>query len=404
MSPLVSPQIWFRRHSLPVLVRHFRRWSTRLLKPEPIPPAASPHPPAITTAIAPPVAAQAPSGPVSIALALQGGGAHGAFTWGVLDRLLEEPDLRITAVSGTSAGAMNAVLLAHGLTKGGPAEAKRVLEDFWRKIAAAGRLTPFRRSWLDRLDGGWSLDRSPWLALMDIARQFVSPYQSNPLDLNPLRDILESMVDFAALRRQQEIALHIAATNVQNGTAVIFSTPDLDARHVMASACLPLLFQAVEIDGIAYWDGGYLCNPPLLPLLQPGPASHLVVVPINPHCRPGTPRTSREILNRLNEITFNASLSSGLESLGRINALLDRGELADGPYRRLGLHIIAAEPEFQRLDASSKINTEWDFLVHLRAIGRQAAAEWLAQTPLTPVDAGLHSPGGLNEARTGWAG
>lgn len=349
------------------------RW---LRRPEAgAPPLAAPVP--VDVSAAPPAPRDQPE---TVALALQGGGAHGAFTWGVLDALLEQ-DIRVEAVSGTSAGAMNAVLLAQGLNDGGPARARALLEEFWHRVAQAGRISPFRRSWLDRLDGGWSLDRSPWLALMDVARQFVSPYQTNPLGLNPLRQVLESMVDFPALRRQRLVAVHVAATNVETGQPRIFSTAELDADRVMASACLPFLFQAVEIDGVPYWDGGYACNPPLLPLLQGGTARHLLVVPINPTLRPGTPRTARDILNRMNEIVFNASLHHGLESLARINALIDQGEIGEETYRRLHLHVIAADAEFARLTASSKYNTEWDFLLYLRMLGRRSAETWLASAP-----------------------
>lgn len=338
-----------------------------LRRPEP--PAAAP------TAPAP---AQPVAGRQVVALALQGGGAHGALTWGVIDRLLEQDDIDVAAVSGTSAGAMNAVVLAHGLTSGGPAAARQSLESFWRSVADAGRLSPFRRSWLDRLGGDWSLDRSPWLALMDVARQFVSPYQTNPLGLNPLREVLERHVDFPTLSRQRRIAVHVAATNVETGQARIFSTHEITADVVLASACLPFLFQAVEIDNVPYWDGGYACNPPLLPLLHGNDAKHLLVVPINPPERKGTPRNARDILNRMNEIVFNASLTHGMESLARINALIDQGEIGEDTYRRLKLHILCADEEFRQLTASSKFNTEWDFLVYLRDLGRRTAENWLS--------------------------
>ncbi|MFC7452523.1 patatin-like phospholipase family protein [Insolitispirillum peregrinum] len=313
-----------------------------------------------------------------LALALQGGGAHGAFTWGVLDRLLEDPALRFDSLSGTSAGAMNAVIVAYGLIDGGRPQARALLAAFWQKIAQAGALTPFRRSWIDRLDGGWSLDNSPWLALMDVARQFVSPYQTNPLGLNPLRETLLSLVDFDALRQQDQIKLHIAATNVHTGTASVFSTPEIDVQHVMASACLPFLFQAVEIDGIPHWDGGYVSNPPLSPLIRHSNTRDLLLVPINPPRRDGTPRTARDIFNRLNEITFNASLQHELHSLQQINSLIDGGLLKEGPYRRMRLHRIDADAEFHQLSASSKINTEWEFLCYLHDLGYQSAEGWLA--------------------------
>ena len=358
-APVTKPEA--RRRPRAALVR------TALPAPPPPPLALPPH-------------ASAPLSPErSIAIALQGGGAHGAFTWGVLDRLLDDPHIHFDSVSGTSAGAMNAVVLAYGLISGGRKGAQDLLATFWRRIAEAGRLSPFRRSWLDRLEGGWSMDRSPWLALMDVARQFVSPYQTNPLGLNPLREVLDSLVDFQALRSQDRIRIHVAATDVHSGQPTIFSTRELDCHRVMASACLPHLFQAVEIDGVPYWDGGYLCNPPLMPLVQHSRADDLVVVPINPHCRLGTPRTARDIFNRMNEITFNSSLHQGLETLALLNSLTDRGDLRPGAYRRMRLHVIDADDEFRRLTASSKVNTEWDFLTYLHDVGRAAAERWLAE-------------------------
>ncbi|MBR9972368.1 patatin-like phospholipase family protein [Magnetospirillum sulfuroxidans] len=373
MSPPIFTFPWDVPPSVTTLARRLGQWIRGTDAP---PPPLSPIP----------VLAAPPPLPLSetehvVAIALQGGGAHGAFTWGVLDRLLDEPSIRFDAVSGTSAGAMNAVLLASGLISGGRPGAQALLAAFWRRIAEAGRLSPFRRTWFDHLDGGWSLDRSPWLAFMDMARQFVSPYQTNPLGLNPLQEVLDSLIDFQALRDQDRIAVHVAATNVQTGHPTIFTTAEIDARRVMASACLPFLFQAVEIDGIPYWDGGYTSNPPLLPLLKCGSAGNLVVVPINPPFRPGTPRSAREIFSRINEITFNASLNHNLESLARINALIDQGEIDQATYRRLKLHVIESDDEFHRLAASTKFNTEWDFLVYLRDLGRRAAQSWLARQP-----------------------
>jgi NTE family protein len=319
----------------------------------------------------------------------------------VVDRLLDEPDLQIECLSGTSAGAMNATLCAYGLLAGGRKGAQELMATFWQQVARVGALTPFRRSWFDRLEGTWSLDHSPWLALMDVARQFVSPYQTNPLGLNPLQELLESLVDFSALRAQSQIGVYVAATNVHSGKATIFSTPELDARRVMASACLPFLFQAVEIDGVPYWDGGYLSNPPLLPLVSHGTSRDLVIVPINPRHRVSTPRTARDIFNRLNEITFNSSLNQDLATLRLINQLIDNGQLKEGEHRRLYLHFLDDDEAMQQLTATSKINTEWEFLSYLHSLGHQAATHWLsANRPClgrrdSPVPRGVRGEGVL---------
>jgi NTE family protein len=298
----------------------------------------------------------------------------------VVDRLLDEADLHFECLSGTSAGAMNATLCAYGLLTGGRQGAQQLLSTFWQQVARAGALTPFRRSWFDRLEGNWSLDHSPWLALMDVARQFVSPYQTNPLGLNPLQELLEDLVDFAALRTQSTIGVYVAATNVHTGRETIFSTAELDAQRVMASACLPFLFQAVEIDGVPYWDGGYLCNPPLMPLVSHGSARDLVIVPINPCQRSATPRTARDIFNRLNEITFNSSLHKDLDALHQINRLIDSGALQEGEHRRLYLHFLEDDTAMQQLTATSKINTEWEFLLYLHDLGHKAAERWLGES------------------------
>lgn len=313
----------------------------------------------------------------AIALALQGGGAHGAFSWGVVDRLLDEPWLDFSALSGTSAGAMNATLTTYGLLTGGRKQAQELLSTFWHRVAQVGSLTPFRRSWFDRLDGGWSMDHSPWLAIMDVARQFVSPYQTNPLGLNPLRELLDDLVDFDIIRHQKRIGLYLAATDVHTGKAKIFTTPELDSARVMASACLPFLFQAVEIDGVPYWDGGYLSNPPLMPLVEHGHSQDLVIVPINPYQRQETPRTARDIFNRLNEITFNSSFNHDLRTLQLINELIDRGDLNPDSHRRMFLHLIGDDSEMRQLSASSKVNTEWEFLQYLHDVGQTAADRWL---------------------------
>lgn len=312
-----------------------------------------------------------------INVALQGGGAHGAFTWGVLDRLLEEPRLEIEAISGTSAGAFNAVVVADGIMKGGTEGAREALRKFWRSVSDAALASPLRRSLVDRLTGNWSLDFSPAYLMMDLLSRVASPYLLNPFNVNPLIDHLSATVDFATVRGCEKIKIFISATNVETGRVKVFDRHELTAEMVMASACLPNMFQAVEVDGTPYWDGGYSGNPVLFPFFYYCISSDIVVVQINPVIREGTPRTAREILNRVNEITFNNSLLKEFRAIDFVDRLIEEGRLAEGRYKKILLHIISADDELKPLSASSKLNAEWEFLEHLHAIGRKAAEHWL---------------------------
>lgn len=310
-------------------------------------------------------------------LALQGGGAHGAFTWGVLDRLLEDDLVQIEAISGTSAGAMNAVALADGYTRGGPDGARERLHDFWRAISRAARFSPVRRSLIDRLLGKWSLDRSPAYHVMDALSRTVSPYQLNPLNMNPLRDVLEKSVDFECVRSCKSIRLFISATNVETGRVKVFNSNELTADMVMASACLPLMFKAVEIDGVPYWDGGYMGNPSLFPFFHGVDCADVLIVQINPVERKGVPRTINEIQNRINEISFNSSLLKELRAIDFVTRLVEDGRLDATEYQRVRMHLIQNQEALMPLGASSKVNAEWKFLTHLRDIGRDTAEGWL---------------------------
>jgi NTE family protein len=312
-------------------------------------------------------------------LALQGGGAHGAYTWGVLDRLLEDGRLKIEAISGTSAGAMNAVVLADGMAKGGPAHARESLTRFWRAISETSRYSPIQRAPIDMIFGNWSIDASPGYMFFDMLSKVVSPYQLNPLNVNPLKDIIEHIVDFEALRAGNDIKLFVSATNVETGQVKVFKRSELTSDMVMASACLPLVFQAVEIDGAPYWDGGFMGNPVLFPFHNETASKDYVIVQINPIVRKGTPRSAREILNRMNEISFNASLLSELRSIEFAGRLIDEGKLNPKDFKRVNLHIIDADIELNPLGASSKLNAEWQFLTHLFGIGRRAADRWLEE-------------------------
>jgi NTE family protein len=313
----------------------------------------------------------------SINLALQGGGAHGAFTWGVLDRLLEDGRIYIEAISGTSAGAMNAVIVADGLMRAGEDGARESLARFWKGVSDAARLSPIQRGPIDVFMGNWSLDNSPSFILFDLLNRVTSPYDVNPFNLNPIKDLLEREVDFDLVRSCDKIKVFVSATNVETGRVKVFNRHELTCEMVMASACLPFMFQAVEIDGAPYWDGGYMGNPVLFPFYNHSECDDIVIIQINPVERKGTPRTAREILNRVNEITFNSSLLKELRAIDFVRRLLDEGKLAPDDYRRLHVHVIEAQDQIMPLGASSKLNAEWAFLRHLFEIGREAAGVWI---------------------------
>jgi NTE family protein len=313
--------------------------------------------------------------PVLVDLALQGGGSHGAFTWGVLDRLLEEPWLRIVAISGTSAGAMNAAVLADGWTKGGAAGARAALDEYWQRVGRAAALSPLQRSPLDRLMGRWTLDTSPAYLAMDLMSRLFSPYDLNPLGLNPLRGILAESIDFGRLAGSP-IKLFITATNVRTGRGHIFRNPEITADVLLASACLPTMFQAIAIDGEIYWDGGYAGNPTITPLIRESDAHDTILVQINPRERPDTPRSAAEILDRLNEISFNSPLMKELRMIALLRQVADPGAGEGARWAQMRMHRIMTDMLAQ-VGASSKLNAEQDFLTMLRTEGRRAAGEFL---------------------------
>lgn len=312
-----------------------------------------------------------------INLALQGGGSHGAFTWGVLDRILEDDRLSIEAVTGASAGAINAVIMAHGIATGGHEGAREALSQFWTRIGVIGNGSLFQRSFLDRLRGSWSIDNSPAFTAFDIMTRLVSPYDLNPLNLNPLRKLIDDIVDFGAIHCCSRLKLFISATNVRTGRVKVFSQSRLTVDKVIASTCLPLVFQAVEIEGEHYWDGGYMGNPPLWPMFYSSRSRDLVIVEINPIEREEIPRTAHDILNRLNEINFNSSLINELRSIEFVGRLVDEGALDGNRYRKFLVHMIRGGTDMSALGAASKFNAELEFIQHLKQLGRAAADSWL---------------------------
>lgn len=311
-----------------------------------------------------------------INLALQGGGAQGAYTWGALDALLEDERLEIEGISGTSAGAMNAVVFAAGLQAGGREGARNKLHEFWLSVSAEGVLPRGERSVFDLWLRSWQTLFSPqrWV---DAISEVSSPYRFNPLNYNPLLDHLIGLVDFEALRRGASPKLFIAATNVQTGKGEIFRRDILTADRVMASACLPRLFQAVIIDGVPYWDGGYSGNPPLWPLFYETDCRDAIIIQINPIERKGTPQSAMEISNRLDEISFNAPLLAELRAADFVARLIEQGLLKNKLYRREFLHRIGGDGQLETFGAESRLDVNWSFLKSLRDLGRTAAKAWL---------------------------
>ena len=312
-------------------------------------------------------------------LALQGGGAHGAFTWGVLDRMLEDDRVEIEAISGTSAGAMNAVVMADGLMRDGAECARHGLARFWKAVSDASRASPIQRSPIDVFMGNWNLDHSPVYLFLDLFSRVASPYETNPLNINPLQDLLDEFVNFDLVRNCDQMKVFVSATNVETGRVKVFDPHQLTSEMVMASACLPLVFQAVEIDNVPYWDGGYMGNPVLFPFFNACVSNDVVIVQINPIARQGVPTNARDILNRLNEITFNSSLLREFRAIDFVGRLLDEGKLDPEKYKHVLVHRIEADDEIKPLGASSKLNAEWAFLEHLFDIGRRAADGWLEE-------------------------
>lgn len=310
-----------------------------------------------------------------INLALQGGGSHGALTWGVLDRLLEDSRIDINRISGTSAGAMNAVALASGLAHGGREGARTSLAEFWRKVSDAARFSPLRRSLWDRVWGRYSLDHSPGYLMMETMSRVFSPYELNPLNINPLRDLLEEHVDFDRVNGCT-VKVHVTATNVRTGQPRVFGPGEISLDSVLASACLPQMYPAVEIAGEAYWDGGFVGNPALYPLLE-SDTPDILVVQINPVLRKELPRTARDILNRVNEISFNSSLIKELRGIATLQRIADSAGMELTGRHRVYLHLIHTDLEVNDLSASSKLNAEWSYLELLFQDGREWASEWL---------------------------
>ncbi len=324
-------------------------------------------------------------------LALQGGGAHGAFTWGTLDRLLEEADIEIEGISATSAGAMNAAALKHGWVLGGRDGAREWLETFWLRVSGLdGPFADAAMDWLRAVSPSPAftarmLELSPAVMTADAVTRVFSPYQFNPTNFHPLRGIVEEMLDTPAAHSAAWPKLFVNATNVRDGKPRIFQGPEITADAILASACLPTLYQAIEIDDPktgrreAYWDGGYTGNPALYPLHYRTKAADIVIVHINPLYREDLPRTSSEIMSRLNEVSFNASLLRELRNIEFVNRLLDRGVIAEGAMKRNHVHSVSDDALMNQLGMVTKMTINRALLLQLRDAGRAAMDRFLLE-------------------------
>jgi NTE family protein len=316
------------------------------------------------------------SGQKAVNLALQGGGSHGAFTWGVIDRLLEEERLVFEGITATSAGGVNAVLLADGWAAGGREGAKNALKVFWKKMSDVSSQSIIAPSFFDKMNPKFGLDHSPGYVMTDMISRFLSPYQLNPFDVNPMRDLLNEVVDFERLQKRSDIKLFLSATTVRTGKVKVFTNSEITANHVIASACLPFVMRAPEIDGEVYWDGGFMGNPAIFPVIYNCTSADVIMVHLTPMVRDEFPQDSRSILNRMQEISFNSSLMREMRAIAFVTQLIDEGKLSGG--KRMFMHLIEAEDVIRELAGSSKMNADWTFLMHLFNIGRERADAWLA--------------------------
>jgi NTE family protein len=311
----------------------------------------------------------------TINLALQGGGSHSAFTWGVLDRLLEDERLTFEGVTATSAGCLNALLLADGLARGGRPAAKELLRTFWKRMSdmvAGSLLAP---SFLDTFNPTFGLEHTPGYVFADMISRFMSPYLLNPLDINPMRDLLNEVVDFERVRRQA-LKLYFCATTVRTGKIAVFTNKDITADHVLASACMPFRMRAPAINGEHYWEGGFMGNPAIFPVIYGCTSSDILLIHLTPTERTELPMSARSILDRMEEISFNASLMREMRVVAFVTQLIDEGKLSDG--KRLFIHSIDAQDITKNLAGSSKMNMDWNFLTHLFRLGRERTDRWLS--------------------------
>lgn len=315
-----------------------------------------------------------------INLALQGGGAHGAFAWGVIDELLRDDRIEIDSISATSAGAMNAVAIAQGYLNNGKAGARETLHKFWREISDFGKLfSPIKITpWESFL--GINPESSASYFMFNLMTKIFSPYQFNPFNYNPIHELLDSLINFDHIKSKDAIKLFICATNVKTGKVKIFNNQELCTKAILASSCLPDLFQAVGIEGEFYWDGGYMGNPAIFPLIYESTVNDVLIIHINPIVRESVPHTASEIMNRINEVSFNSSLMREMRAIAFVTKLLDDHWIKEEYYdrvKRMYIHSIRSDEIMRKFSVASKFNTDWDFLMQLFKLGNEAGVNWL---------------------------
>lgn len=319
----------------------------------------------------------------TINLALQGGGAHGALAWGILDALLEDGRLDVEGFSASSAGTMNALAFAQGLQEGGREGARKKLEEFWWETSKAGAMfSPVHGNPMERFLGLGSGENPYSYFMFDTMTRLFSPYQFNPFDVNPLKDVLERVIDFDNIRACDALKLFVTATNVRSGKVKVFKTAEIDINVALASACLPFLFKAVEIEDEYYWDGGYTGNPALYPLFYQTKTSDVVIIHLNPLHREEIPTTAPAIMNRINEISFNDSLLKELRAIAFVKKLIEHDMIRDEykhMYKDVLIHSVRADDMMKEFSVTSKFDTDWDFLIKLRDAGREGMKIWLDQ-------------------------
>lgn len=315
----------------------------------------------------------------TISVALQGGGAHGAFTWGVLERLLQDERIEIESLCGTSAGAMNALMVAWGVELNGRKGAIQMLRKFWRQIALSQRWSPLQPSYIDRRLADGRLDYSPAYQLFDFYSLLFSPYQFNPMDYNPLLEMLKELVDFDRLRKSEKTKLYVCATNVKTSRPMVFEHDDITPEVMLASACIPYLYKAVEIDGEFYWDGGFSGNPPIWPLIDHSEHPDILLIQINPINIDFVPKTADEIRDRINTLSFNSSLMHEMRRINFTQKMIEEGYDMHGRIKPIYIHHINPEVAMSSLGVSSKLNADWRFLLKLRYLGQAMADDWIKQ-------------------------
>lgn len=331
-----------------------------------------------------------------VSIAMQGGGAHGAFAWGVIDRLLEEDDIIVDGVSGTSAGGMNSASIIDGLIHGGNAGARAKLDLYWKEMAElAKKISPYTMNPIDKANKYYNLDHSFGPFIMNFWGSFLSPYQLNPTNWNPFREFVNNFFDFKAIRESKDRKIFLGATHVKTGRVKIFSNSEFCADALMASACLPFMFQTVKVDGEDYWDGGYIANPAIYPLIYNCEAKDIILIQLTrTHCDE-IPTTAAAIKDRLKEITYNGCLVREMRAIYTITKMIDDGIITDPKVKRMNMHLIKNEDAFKGLNLSSALNTDWDFLQMLKESGRRTADTWIKSnkdkigTTQHSIDAGL---------------